>query len=89
MKIKDLISGKVIYRDFGGYFFIEDEKNGDVMLAEIRGWGHIQNMFRNKSGTINFDESGKFQDEVGGWIAEAINEKMERENKKEQGIWMK
>lgn len=82
MKVKDLINGKVVFDKYGGYFFINSNK-GDVMLAEIRGWGHIQNMFRNKSGVIEFDEAGKFQDEVGAWIAEAINEKMEREDKKE------
>jgi hypothetical protein len=82
MKIKDLINGEVIFDKMSGYFFIKSNK-GDVMLAEIRGWGHIQNMFRNKSGIIEFDEAGKFQDEVGFWIAEAINEKMKKELKKE------
>lgn len=48
------------------------------MLAEMRGWGHIQNMFKGKKGEIDMDAAGKYQDEVGDWIAEAINEKLER-----------
>lgn len=78
MKIKDLINGKVTYDKFGGqYFWIAEPKGGLQMLAEMRGWGHIQNMFpMTKEGQ---EEAAKYQDEVGDWIAEAINEKMERE----------
>lgn len=80
MKIEDLINGKVTYDKFGGqYFWINDPKGGSQMLAEMRGWGHIQNMFKDKKGNINVDIAGKYQDEVGDWIAEAINEKLERE----------
>ena len=80
MKIKDLINGKVTYDKFGGqYFWINDPKGGSQMLAEMRGWGHIQNMFKDKKGNIDMDAAGKYQDEVGDWIAEAINEKLERE----------
>jgi hypothetical protein len=50
------------------------------MLAEMRGWGHIQNMFRNEKDKIDVDAAAKFQDELGQWVAEAINEKMEKEN---------
>lgn len=46
MKITDLINGKVEYDKFGGqYFWIKEPKGGSQMLAEMRGWGHIQNMF--------------------------------------------
>jgi hypothetical protein len=80
MKIKDLINGKVTYDKFGGqYFWINDTKGGSQMLAKMRGWGHIQNMFKDKKGDIDMDAAGKYQDEVGDWIAEAINEKLERE----------
>lgn len=78
MKVKDFINGKVTYDKFGGqYFWINDTKGGAQMLAEIRGWGHIQNMFHGNS-----DAAGRYQDEVGDWIAEAINEKLERETNK-------
>lgn len=83
MKIIDLINGKVTYDKFGGqYFWINDPKGGSQMLAEMRGWGHIQNMFKDKKGDIDMDAAGKYQDEVGDWIAEAINEKLERDGSK-------
>lgn len=84
MDIKDLINGKVTYDKYGGqYFWINTPNSGGVqMLAELRGWGHIQNMFKDKKGNIDMDEAGKYQDQVGDWIADAINEKIEREKQK-------
>ena len=78
MKIKDFINGKVTYDKFGGqYFWITDQTGGIQMLAELRGWGHIQHMFPyTKEGQ---EEAAKYQDEVGEWIATAINEKLERD----------
>lgn len=81
MKITELINGKVTYDKFGGqYFWIQQPDGGSQMLAEMRGWGHIQNMFKKKgknSGEyIDDEEAGKFQDEVGDFIADAINEKI-------------
>lgn len=79
MKVEDFINGKVSYDKYGGqYFWIEDPKYGSQMLAEMRGWGHIQNMFKNTDGTINKDSASEFQDMIGDFIAEAINEKIER-----------
>lgn len=81
MKITDLINGKVTYDKYGGqYFWINEPGGGQQMLAEMRGWGHIQNMFKRKgknSGEYIDDQAaGKFQDEVGDFIANAINEKI-------------
>jgi hypothetical protein len=42
------------------------------IVAEVRGWGRLQNEFETK------DEAAKFQDEVGEFIVEAIREKIER-----------
>jgi hypothetical protein len=50
------------------------------MIAEIRGWGAIQNMFINKDGSINFEDAEKFQDELGEFIADAINEKLMKQD---------
>lgn len=44
------------------------------MIAEIRGWGMLKHMFPTP------DEASDFQDKVGKFIAEAINEKIERLN---------
>jgi hypothetical protein len=77
IKITDFINGKVTYDKFGGqYFWVNQPKGGTQMLAEMRGWGRIQNMFpMTPEGQT---EAGKFQDELGDFIAEAINEKIER-----------
>jgi len=83
MKITDFINGKVTYDKFGGqYFWINEPKGGVQMLAELRGWGHIQNMFKrngkNSGEYIDDEAAGKFQDEVGDFIADAINEKIQK-----------
>ena len=76
MNIKDFIDGKVTYDKEGQYFWINNPKYGSQMLAELRGWGAIQNMFKDKKGNIDMEAAAKYQDEVGNWIAEAINEKL-------------
>lgn len=79
MKPKDFINGKVTYDNMGQYFFIHQPNTGLQMLAELRGWGAIQNRFRKPDGMIDMEEAAKFQDEIGQWVADAINEKLERE----------
>jgi hypothetical protein len=78
MKPQDFINGKVEYDKFGGqYFWIKSKKGGLQMLAEMRGWGGIQKLFRLED--LSLDEAEKYQDMLGDFIAEAINEKIERE----------
>lgn len=77
MEVTKLIRGKVKYDKFGGqYFWITEPNGGSQMLAEMRGWGRIQNMFpMTEQGQ---KDAAKYQDEIGDFIAEAINEKIER-----------
>lgn len=80
MKVTDFISERVEYDKFGGqYFWIKLEDGGSQMLAEMRGYGAIQNLFKDEKGYVNTDLADEFQDEVGDWIASAINEKLERD----------
>lgn len=83
MKITDFIEGKVTYDKDGQYFWVNNANEGLQMLAELRGWGRIQNMFQTK-GKYDLEGAEKFQDELGEWVASAINEKLERE--KEQSL---
>ena len=56
-----------------GYFW--GKKGGALhMIGEIRGWGAIQNLFKKEG------EAQRFQDELGEWIANAINQKLKSEN---------
>ena len=78
MKIQDYINGPVTYDKFGGqYLWINEPDGGIQMLAMLRGWGRIQHLFKKE------EDAAKFQDEVGDWIAEAINEKLERDKQSE------
>ena len=79
MNIKDFIGNKVSFDKECGKFFGEDSKSGIQNIADVRGWGAIQNLFKNKKGEIDYFKATKFQDDLGDWIAEAINEKIERE----------
>jgi hypothetical protein len=88
---KDLfkfIGDKVKYDEFGGGYIWGEHKNGSVeMIAQvdeptpeddyvlsIRGWGAIQNLCKTDN-----TYAERFQDFMGQFIADAINEKMERE----------
>ncbi len=70
MKITDFINGKVTYSKQGQYLWID---NGMRLLAQLRGWGTFTKMFSTGK------DAAKFQDEVGQFVADAINEKIERE----------
>lgn len=84
--IHQFIGKKVRYDTWGGgYIWGEAPEGGEQMIAQvedkpdkrpiasIRGWGAIQHLFKNGK------EAALFQDDLGKWIAEAINEKLERE----------
>jgi adenine-specific DNA methylase len=72
MKIEEWLSN-VFYDEFGTHIWNKEDESGSIQLvADVRGWGRIQNEF------TNYDEAAKFQDEVGEFITEAIKEKIER-----------
>jgi hypothetical protein len=64
----------------GTYIWGVDKDGGHQMIAELRGWGAIQNMFKNEDGSINFEDAEQFQDEMGKFIVEAINEKLNKQD---------
>ena len=83
--IKDIINfigESVRFDDFGGgYFWGKQPDGGEQMIAEVRGYGAIQNLFLSKNKGCDFDKADQFQDDLGKFIAEAITEKIERECK--------
>jgi len=81
VKVSDFIGEKATYDESGQMIFGVDKKGGLQLIADVRGWGAIQNLFKNSDGTIKA-EASKFQDELGEWLAEAINDKLEREKNK-------
>ena len=79
MKVTEFIGVKVTYDDHGQYIWGVDKDGGHQKIADLRGWGSIQNLFKTKGGLIDEEKAASFQDELGRWIVDAINEKMERE----------
>ena len=56
--------------DEHGFIFGIDKTGGHQMIAEVRGWGAIKNLFKTQ------EEVTEFQDNLGRFIADAINEKI-------------
>lgn len=63
----------VYYDEYGTHIWNrEDADGGSQLVADVRGWGRLQNEFKTQ------DEAAKFQDKVGKFIADAIREKIQR-----------
>lgn len=73
---------KDVYFDpFGTYLWSkQSEDGGSQMIGEVRGWGALQNVFPNEV------DAASFQDEIGKFIADAINEKVARLKTQSQNI---
>lgn len=84
VKVTDFIGKMAKYDEHGQNIFGIDKNLCVQNIADVRGWGAIQNLFKNKDGSIRFDEAKEFQDELGKWIANAINEKLERDIKNDK-----
>ena len=70
-KVFEIISPPFIYDDYGQMIF--DSKY--MLVLDVRGWGRFQ-----------YAENGeKLQDEWGKFVADALNEKYEREKENGQG----
>jgi hypothetical protein len=78
-KVTDFIGVKAIYDEHGQYILGVDKDGGLQKIADLRGWGAIQNLFKTKNGLIDEGKAASFQDELGWWLVDAINEKLERE----------
>jgi len=77
-KLKQYLTAGEIWDDpNGGQIWINTKKEGCIHLLDIRGWGHIQNMFpMNEAGQ---NQAAKFQDSISDFVANAIKEKIERD----------
>lgn len=73
-KVKDFI-GKVVYQGdgLGTYIWSVKEDGSRALIAIIDGYDSIGEIFDNDK------EKDDFQDAIGNFIAEAINEKIKRE----------
>jgi hypothetical protein len=81
MDLKTYLKNGTHYDDNSRNILLRDCKNrNDVNLfLNVRGWGHIQYLFDNEHDAYDFHDS------IGEFVAQAVNEKIERDfNKKEQ-----
>jgi hypothetical protein len=79
-KFKDFMASPVTYDRDGQYLWAQHPKGskGDMqMIGEIRGYGAIQNLFKDRQGRVDMAAAAKYQDELGAFIAEAIQEKLD------------
>jgi hypothetical protein len=67
----------VYYDEYGTHIWNKEQDGGNQLVADIRGWGRLQNEFSIQ------EEAEKFQDQVGQFIVQAIKEKIERDFKSE------
>lgn len=84
VKVADFIGKMAKYDEHGQNIFGIDKNLCVQNIADVRGWGAIQNLFRNKDGSIRFEEAKEFQDKLGKWIADAITEKLERDRQNDK-----
>lgn len=79
MKVLDFLGEKVTYDSYGQYIWGVHKDGHHQKIADLRGWGAIQNLFVNKDKTIDMESASKFQDEIGEWIVDAINQKLKQQ----------
>lgn len=77
MTIQEWFRDGVQYDSEGTQIWAEERTKDAVYLhhvADIRGWGEMQNLFK-----LDMNKAAAFQDEVGKFVAEAINEKLAKQ----------
>ncbi len=81
MTVEEYLNGEIKYDKRGQYIWLVDKRGHHDKIADLRGWGKIQNLFENKDKTIDFKSAELFQDEVGEFIVQAIREKLINDRK--------
>jgi hypothetical protein len=79
--IVDFIGNKALYHVGSGSILGVNPKEEVQLIADIRGWGAIQQLFKNTPSSLRAAKQEAFQDRLGEFIADAITEKIERESK--------
>ena len=84
MTIQEWFRDGVQYDSEGTQIWAEERTKDAVYLhhvADIRGWGEMQNFFK-----LDMNKAAAFQDEVGKFVAEAINEKLAKQKLNIHGV---
>ena len=79
MTLLEFLKGNVKYDKFCQELYLVQE-NGDLQrIADLRAWEAIRYLFKRDNGSYDTEMSANFHDELGKFIADAVNEKLERE----------
>ena len=79
MKVTDFIGVKATYHEDGQTIWGVSKDGTYQKIGDVRGWGAIRKIFLTPDGSIDEEKAMNFQDELGKWIVDAINEKLQRE----------
>lgn len=80
MNVADFINGTVKYKQKQGQgLFVITPEGAEILIAVFASFPVVMKMPQFQSGNEGYYEARRFQDEVGDWIAQAINEKLQRE----------
>jgi hypothetical protein len=82
MTIEEFIGHNPQYNPSAGSIYAMTNE-GPQMLLDIRGFGRLQKHFTDETGKIDFKGAETFLDSVGAWVADAIEQKLQRESFKE------
>jgi len=66
--------------DYNGQMIFRENQGGLRQFIDLRGWGAIRNAFKTEI------EAAEFQDAVGEWVTNAINEQIKREELHEKAL---
>ena len=78
MTVEEFIGKEVYYEDAGFMIFGKQEDGTNQLLLDVRGWGTIQYFFKDEQGNLDLNKAAKFQDKIGEWIVDAINQKIQK-----------
>lgn len=84
-EISKYLNGVFKYDNFGQIIWLVTPDGNHQRFADLRGWGAIQNLFKKEDGTIDFDKAAVFQDQIGEWAVEALNNHHTRQK---EGEWI-
>lgn len=86
MTVEQFIGTKVVADpESGGVYIMGNSLGYYHPICEVRGWGAIQQLFRGKEGKIDVEKAEMFQDELGKYIADAINQKLQSKQTNKNG----
>jgi hypothetical protein len=76
MEILEYLKGHFEYDPNDQMIFLVQPNGNHQMFLDVRGWGAIQHLFPMTA--EGNKEAGEFQDSIGEWVANTLNEKLNK-----------